>query len=91
LSGYQVVESRINAGAGFATGHTADCPSGKRVVGGGYATEGTDAGVVWTIIWSKPATDPFNPTVYSRWAVDAKHNSATQQFFTVYAVCATAS
>src|SRR5690349_9635389 len=88
LSGYQVVESRINALPGPATGHTAECPTGKRVVGGGFATESTSDAVVWTIIWSRPATDPFNPTVWSRWAVQARHNSATQQFFTVYAVCA---
>ncbi|HEX6630348.1 MAG TPA: hypothetical protein VF048_04620 [Gemmatimonadaceae bacterium] len=91
LSGHQVVTSRINSPPGVWIGHAVDCPAGKLVIGGGYVVEGATSGVQWSIASSRPATDPFNPTRWSRWAVEAHHDQATQQFLVVYAVCSTAN
>jgi hypothetical protein len=91
LSGHQVVTSTINVAPGSVLlGHAADCPAGKLVTGGGYFTESSRTGVVWTIATSRPGQDPFTST-WSRWGVEARHNAATQQSLVVYAVCATAS
>jgi hypothetical protein len=88
LSGYQVVVAPINAPVGVLIGHAADCPAGKRVTGGGFFAESARTGVQWIVVSSRPGTDPFNPTVWSRWGVEARHNATSEQTLVVYAVCA---
>ena len=91
LSGHEVVTSPINVAPGnVLLGHAAECPTGKRVVGGGFFAESARTGVLWTIQTSRPAQDPFSQA-WSRWGVEARHNAATEQTLVVYAVCATAS
>jgi hypothetical protein len=91
LSGHEVVTSSINVAPGpVLLGHAADCPTGKKVVGGGFFAESARTGVLWTIQTSRPGQDPFTQ-VWSRWGVEARHNAATQQTLVVYAVCATAN
>ena len=91
LSGHEVVTSSINVAPGSVLlGHAADCPTGKRVVGGGFFAESARTGVLWTIQTSRPGQDPFTQA-WSRWAVEARHNAATQQTLVVYAVCASVS
>lgn len=88
LSGHEVITSSINVAPGSVLlGHAADCSTGKRVVGGGFFAESARTGVLWTIQTSRPGQDPFTQA-WSRWAVEARHNAATQQTLVVYAVCA---
>jgi hypothetical protein len=88
LSGHEVVTSSIIVAPGSVLlGHAADCPTGKRVVGGGFFAESARTGVLWTIATSRPGQDPFTQA-WSRWGVEARHNAATQQTLVVYAVCA---
>ena len=80
ISGYQVVTATLNippstTGYGFA-----QCPNGKRAIGGGF-TQNTAPGV--SVQASYP--DPNEPVF---WMVGASNPNANARTVTIYAICA---
>ena len=79
VSGYEIVQGASNAiNAGAGGGAVADCPAGKKALGGGYS-----AGYLLTATLSQPYLDGDG------WYVYAKNAGAAQGHVLAYAVCAT--
>ena len=78
VSGYEHVFGPTNAQfPGVSTFHTADCPSGKRVLGGGFSTTSTHMNVFRSFASSS-----------TQWRVDVQNNAGDLQSAQAFAICA---
>jgi hypothetical protein len=87
VTGYEIVWQRSgNISSGNDGDTTANCPSGKNAVGGGYLAGGNT--VDFKVYLSSP--DEVTTNHYG-WRVIARNDDASTRYFDVYAVCATVS
>jgi len=86
LSGYQIVVGAVEDSLGFgdnaAFAH-ANCPAGKRVLGGGFTTTNADA--------AKPFLHEELPLGETAWEVLTAAPTTTAYTLQAYAICATVS
>ena len=92
LSGVEIITGGANDTTSNSTAHdltgTADCPSGKKVLGGGYAKPEALLGFIVEpkLIQTKPLAG-----APQKWSVTVNAGSNDDWGFQVFAVCANAS
>jgi hypothetical protein len=83
VSGHEVVFTAFTALANDRTTAAVGCPSGKKVVGGGYTTSGADADVEVT------DSAPQHPH-WTAWVVGVRNGTSANVFSQIFAICVTA-
>ncbi len=86
ISGYQIVQNKILVTTGRFENVRVDCPSGKKVLGGGFSIETPDDVKVFT---SEPSDGQGNLSDHS-WNVFVHNAGGQTRQTTAIAICAAA-
>ncbi len=86
MSGYEIIWQQVSGSvpAGDTLIGIASCPTGKKVLGGGFVLEGSPLGYVPAIMGSYPMSD-------TTWRINMKNTTAaaTNLAYYVFVTCAT--
>jgi len=86
ITGHQVVQNRVVVAGGAVENVRVDCPSGKKVLGGGFSIETPDDLRVFA---SEPSDGKGNQ-VDNGWTVMVGNSGSQGRQTTAYAICADA-
>jgi hypothetical protein len=85
-SSYEIVSSSFNVASGFSGGLEALCPTGKKVLGGGFFINGNPGAPPDVAVYE---SSPRVTSGSSGWRLFAINRTAESLSYEVFAICAT--